>query len=68
MFLKRINDGIEIEQLKKYLLSVKELSELVTIWNGKYPSIDNLHKERIADILREKKIAKIRKDGRLMLF
>ncbi len=68
LIIKRINDGIEIEQLKKYLLSVKELSELVTIWNGKYPSIDNLHKERIADILREKKIAKIRKDGRLMLF
>lgn len=68
LIIKRINDGVEIEQLKKYLLSVKELSELVTIWDGKYPSIDNLHKEKVSNILREKKIAKIRKDGKLMLF
>lgn len=68
LIIKRINDGIEIDQLKKYLHSVEELSELVTIWNGKYPSIDNLQKEKIADILKQKKIAKIRKDGKLMLF
>lgn len=62
-----INNGANIDLIKKYLLSIDEVSEIVSIWERKYPSLDNIYKEKIADILIEKEIAKIRKDNKLML-
>lgn len=62
-----INNNTNMEQIKKYLLCIKEVSELVSIWDGKYPALDNEYKEKIADILIKKKIAKKRKDNKLML-
>lgn len=62
-----ISNSRNMERIKKYLQCVKEISELVTVWDGKYPTLDNEYKTRIADILVEKKIAKVRKDKKLML-
>lgn len=62
-----ISNGANIDLIKKYLLSIDEVSEIVSIWKRKRPSLDNIYKEKIADILIEKEIAKIRKDNKLML-
>lgn len=62
-----ISNSTNIEQIKKCLRSVKEVSALVTLWEGKYPTLDNEYKIGIADILVEKKVAKLRKDKKLML-
>lgn len=56
------------DQIREYLQYIQEIAEIVTIWEGKYPALDNEFKERIANILIKKKLAKKRKDNKLMLW
>lgn len=72
-----IDDKIEIikkksssnneNDLKEYILAVEEVSELASIWDGKYPSVDNEYKEKLAEFLVRLGTAKRRKDKKIML-
>lgn len=66
---KIINDT-KLEQLKKYISLVDEISDLSTVWENKHPALDNIYKEQIGDILFENGYVKIRNSKdvqRLML-
>ena len=66
---KIINDT-KLEQLKKYISLVDDISELSTVWGNKHPALDNIYKEQIGDILSENGYVKIRNSKdvqRLML-
>ena len=62
-----ISNSSNMDQIKNYLQCIQDVAEIVTVWEGKYPALDNEYKEKIADTLIKKKIAKKRKDNKLML-
>ncbi len=72
-----INDKIEIiknkissinaTDLKEYILAVEEFSDLASIWDGKYPSVDTEPKTYLAELLVQSGVAKRRKDNKIML-
>ena len=65
--IKIKSSSINGTDLKEYILAVEEVSELASIWDGKYPSIDNKYKEEIAQLLVQLGIAKRRKNNKIML-
>lgn len=62
-----INNSSNMDQIKNYLQCIQDVAEIVTVWEGKYPALDNKYKEKVAEILIKKKIAKKRRDNKLML-
>ena len=58
-----INDA----DLEEYILAVEDVSELASIWAGKYPSVDTKQKEELAEILVQSGKAKRRRDNKIML-
>ena len=65
--IKIKSSSINGTDLKEYILAVEEVSELASIWDGKYPSIDNKYKEEIAQLLVQLGIVKRRKNNKIML-
>lgn len=65
--IKNKISSINATDLKEYILAVEEVSELASIWDGKYPSIDTRPKEYLAEILVQSGVAKRRKDNKIML-
>lgn len=62
-----ISNSSNMDQIKNYIQCIQDVAEIVTVWEGKYPALDNEYKEKVADILIKKKIAKKRRDNKLML-
>lgn len=49
----KINKGLEVDILRKYIESVPKISELAEVWNHKRPKLDNTYKEKIGTALIE---------------
>ena len=65
--IKNKISSINATDLKEYILAVEEVSELASIWDGKYPSVDTRPKEYLAELLVQSGAAKRRKDNKIML-
>ena len=59
--------SIKETDLKEYILAVEDVSELASIWDGKYPSVDTKQKENLTEVLVQSGVAKRRKDNKIML-
>ena len=53
LICKKIDNSTDVSFLRKYIKSVKEISELAEVWNHKNPKLDNTYKEKIGTALIE---------------
>lgn len=65
--IKNKISSINATDLKEYILAIEDVSELASIWDGKYPSVDTKPKEHLAELLVQSGTAKRRKDNKIML-
>nr|WP_314445702.1 hypothetical protein [uncultured Lachnoanaerobaculum sp.] len=57
----KINNGSDVNDLKKYISLASEIADLSTVWEGKQPALDNEYKERIGQVLINSNHVKLRK-------
>ena len=57
----KINNGSNVNDLKKYISLASEIADLSTVWEGKQPALDNEYKERIGQVLINSNHVKLRK-------
>ena len=57
----KINNGSDVNDLKKYISLVSEIPDLSTVWEGKQPVLDNEYKERVGQVLINSNHVKLRK-------
>ena len=51
LICKKIDNSTDVSFLRKYIKSVKEISELAEVWNHKNPKLDSTYKEKIGTAL-----------------
>ena len=67
LIIIKIRNNTDACELKRYISCVTEISNIANLWDNKFPSLDNVYKEKIGQALIENKYAKKRKDGKLMV-
>ena len=68
LLITKIVHGISIDKIKNYIYKVDEIKDISTVWDGRWPIIDNKYKEKIADALIDNNYVKERngEDRRIM--
>ena len=65
LIASKIRNKTSIENLKEYIFSVEEISDISSVWNNSFPLLDNSYKEEIGKTLIENEYVKLRKDNRI---
>lgn len=65
LIINKINNKTDVENLKEYISSVEEISDISSVWNNSLPILDNSYKKEIGDALIENEYVKPRKDNRI---
>ena len=60
LLITKIEHGASIDKLRNYIEKVKEIKDISSVWDGRWPIIDNKYKECIADALIENEYVKER--------
>lgn len=60
LLITKIEHGASIDKLRNYFEKVKEIKDISSVWDGRWPIIDNKYKECIADALIENEYVKER--------
>ena len=66
LIITKIENNSDVEELKKYISKVSEIKRIVSVFDNKYPSINDSERE-IAKALIKYGYIKERADGRIML-
>lgn len=67
LIIIKIRNKTGVEQIKQYISTVEEISNVAEVWNKKYPLLDNVDKEKIGKELIDANYIKKRKDGKIMV-
>lgn len=62
LIIIKTNNKSSVSDLKKYISAVKEIADVVDVWNKKYPLLDNAYKEKVGQALINAKYVKVRND------
>ena len=60
LIITKILYGDSLDNIKDYILRVPEIADLATVWENKYPLLDNEPKKLVADALYKAKMIKYR--------
>lgn len=63
----KIKNNVDSHQLSHYIAEIEEIAEIATVWNRKWPLIDNQYKQKICQALVDNQYVKRRGENRVQL-